>query len=311
MSSLIKLDGVSKKFKKTVAMDQVTYEVPRGCVFALLGENGAGKTTTIRTLLGLEKPDAGTAEVLGMNPRSQAVAIRRAVGYVPEQPVLYDWMKVEQAGWFVAGFYPEGYLQRFMEFAKEFELPLSAKIRNLSKGMKAKVSLALAMSHEPDLMILDEPTSGLDALVRRKFLESMVDIAATDRTVFLCSHQINEVERVADHVAIMLEGKIAVCQPLPEMKQQMEKWIVTSDSPQIPPVEDATIISSRQKLRQWELMVSKPGPEALWKLRDHPMTNDVEVHTPSLEEIFVALVDQKNNKAEVSIESSQSTEVGQ
>ena len=147
MSSLIKLDGVSKKFKKTVAMDQVTYEVPRGCVFALLGENGAGKTTTIRTLLGLEKPDAGTAEVLGMNPRSQAVAIRRAVGYVPEQPVLYDWMKVEQAGWFVAEFYPEGYLQRFMEFAKEFELPLSAKIRNLSKGMKAKVSLALAMSH--------------------------------------------------------------------------------------------------------------------------------------------------------------------
>ena len=293
--SSIKLDDVCKTFKQTVAMDSVSYQVPRGCVFALLGENGAGKTTTIRTLLGLEKPDRGQVEVLGLDPQKKAVEIRRAVGYVPEQPVLYDWMKVEQIGWFVAGFHADGFLGQFIELAREFELPLDKKIRTLSKGMRAKVSLALAMSHQPELLILDEPTSGLDTLVRRKFLESMVDVAATGRTVFLSSHQISEVERVADHVAIMLDGKVVACQELSELKQQMEQWRITSDSPQMPLVEDATVISARQKHRQWELVVKNPGPESLWKLRDHPTTIDVEVNTPSLEDIFVAFVDQKSN----------------
>jgi len=287
--NVIELNQVTKRYKKLSAMDSVSYDVPAGCVFALLGENGAGKTTTIRTLLGLEVPDSGHVSVLGMDSRKDAVAIRRAIGYVPERPVLYDWMKVSQTGWFVSGFYPEGFLKRFHEFAEQFELPLDKKIKSLSKGMRAKVSLALAMSHDPDLLILDEPTSGLDTLVRRNFLESMVDLAATGKTVFLSSHQINEVERVADHVAIMSGGKILVCQPLVEMKQEMEQWVVSTEAQDLPEIE-AEIIHSQWKNRQCRMMVRNPSGEALWKLRDHPSTIDVEVHVPSLEEIFVALI---------------------
>ncbi len=291
---VIRLQNVTKKFKKMVALDDVSYSVPSGCVFALLGENGAGKTTTIKTLLGLEKPDAGTVEVLGMDSRKDAIKIRRAVGYVAENPTMYDWMTVNQIGWFVAGFYPDGYLRNYLKIAEEFELPLSSKIKTLSKGMRAKVSLALAMSHHPELLILDEPTSGLDAMVRRSFLESMVDVAAEGRSVFLCSHQINEVERVADIVAIMSAGKILACEPLSELKQRMEQWIVSTDAQSLPEIE-ADVISEHWKTRRCQMIVSNPTPEALWKLRDDPNTIDVEVNTPSLEEIFVALMENAEN----------------
>ena len=205
MEPIIRFKNVTKRFGKQTAVDNISYEVPRGVVFALLGENGAGKTTSIRTLLGLESPTSGTAEVLGLDSSKQGIEIRRRIGYVPEQPALYDWMTVGEIGWFTAGFYDDGFLPKFYELAKQFELPLKKKIKSLSKGMKAKVSLSLAMAHTPDLLILDEPTSGLDTLVRRSFLESMVDIAADNRTVFLSSHQIPEVERVADIVAIVNE----------------------------------------------------------------------------------------------------------
>ena len=141
---------------------------------------------------------------------SRGWRFRRRVGYVPDQPALYDWMTVEEAGWFVAGFYPLGFQRHYNELIEHFELPPDRKIKELSKGMRAKVSLSLAMGHKPELLILDEPTSGLDPLVRREFLESMVDIAGQGRTVLLASHQIAEVERVADVVAIVRDGKLAL-----------------------------------------------------------------------------------------------------
>ena len=174
MNSIIRLNQVTRRFGKTVALNNVTLEVPRGCVFALLGENGAGKTTAIRGMLGLDRPNRGTIEVLGMDPAEDSVEIRRQIGYVADEPALYDWMKVSQMGWFASGFYPRGFEDEFHRLALEFELPLNRKIKQLSKGGRAKVALALALAHKPDLLILDEPTSGLDTLVRRKFLESMV-----------------------------------------------------------------------------------------------------------------------------------------
>ena len=302
-SPVIKMENVTKKFKKTIALDDVSFDVPSGCVFALLGENGAGKTTTIKSLLGLEKPDSGRVEVLGMSSQKDAVQIRRTVGYVAENPKLYDWMTVDQVGWFVAGFYPEGYYKHYLQMTEQFELPLARKIKTLSKGMRAKVSLSLAMSHQPELLILDEPTSGLDAMVRRSFLESMVDVAAEGRTVFLCSHQINEVERVADRVAIMSGGKLLACEPLVDLKQRMEQWVVSTDATTLPEIE-AEIISERWKTRRCQLIVSNPSPEALWRLRDDPNTIDVEVHTPSLEEIFVALMELSNKTGDAQSETS-------
>src|SRR6476660_1658560 len=227
MDAVIQLQSIVKRYGSQLALDRVSLEVPRGVVCALLGENGAGKTTAIRILLGLNEPDAGTATVLGLNSTEHGQIIRSRVGYVPERPTLYDWMTVSEIGWFTSGFYPDGFLERYLHLAGDYHLPLKQKIKNLSKGMRAKVSLALALAHEPQVLILDEPTSGLDTLVRREFLEGMVDIAAAGRTVLLSSHQIGEVERVADIVAILRAGKLVLVERLETLKDQIRELSIT------------------------------------------------------------------------------------
>ena len=292
---VVKIAGMSKRYGQTQALDNVSFTIPQGVVFALLGENGAGKSTCLKTLLGLERPDAGTAHVLGMDCQTEGIKIRSTVGYVPESPALYDWMTVKETGWFAAGFYGSEFQVEYERLAGEFDLPLDRKIKKLSKGGRAKVSLALATAHQPPLLIMDEPTSGLDTLVRRKFLESMIDVTSSGRTVLLSSHQIPDVERVADIVAIVNQGKVLICQPLDELKQVMEQWVVTfeSEDSEFPSVEAEILLHEGKQSRRQRLLVRDPSPECLWKLRDDPAISEVEVHTPSLEEIFVAVMNSK------------------
>jgi len=315
---VVKISGLSKRYGKTQALDDISLTIPPGVVFALLGENGAGKSTCLKTLLGLEKPDAGTAEVLGMNCQTDGIKIRSTVGYVPESPALYDWMTVKETGWFAAGFYGAEFLTEFNRLAVEYDLPLDRKIKKLSKGGRAKVSLALATAHLPPLLIMDEPTSGLDTLVRRKFLESMIDVTSGGRTVLLSSHQIPDVERVADIVAIVNQGKVLICQPLDELKQDMEQWVLTLDSDgiELPPVKAEILLHEGQGSRRRRLLVRNPSPDCLWTLRDHPGISEVAVHTPSLEEIFVAVmksqsIDQPNRQSVSTDSADQSSEVKQ
>lgn len=219
MTPVIQLREVSKRYGKEIALDRVSLEVPSGSVFALLGENGAGKTTAIRIMLGLAEPDGGQSSVLGLASDAKGQEIRRRVGYVPERLTFYEWMTVDEVGWFTAGFYGESFLPEYRRLAAEFDLPPRRAIKSLSKGMRAKVALSLAMAHDPELLILDEPTSGLDPLVRREFLESMVDRAATGKTVFLSSHQIAEVERLADIVGIMHQGRLVLVHAWTNLKR--------------------------------------------------------------------------------------------
>ena len=195
-------------------------------------------------MLGLIQPDAGRLEVLGLDPSRQGFEVRRRIGYVPEAPVLYDWMTVAEIGWFAAAFHlgPDGstagYQARYAELTRGFELPAKRKIKALSKGMRAKVSLSLALASDPPLLILDEPTSGLDVLVRREFLESMVDLAGAGRTVLLSSHQIGEVERVASHVALLHQGKLILAEPLDDLKAHtflVSVMFASRDHPEAPP----------------------------------------------------------------------------
>ncbi len=289
MGPVIRLHEVTKRFGATTALDEVSLEVPPGIVFALLGENGAGKTTAIRIMLGLIEASSGRAEVLGLSSATRGLEIRRRVGYVPERPTLYEWMTVEEIGWFTAGFYGDGFLPRYLELAGQFGLPKRRRLRALSRGMRAKVSLSLAMAHDPELLVLDEPTSGLDAMVRREFLESMVDRAAAGQTVLLSSHQIGEVERVADIVAIIREGELTLVERLDQLKSQTRELTVTLEGATTPlPELHAKVLFQRRKLRQWQLMVQGMADEQLPALQSHPSVHSVEVRPPSLEEIFVA-----------------------
>ncbi|MFV1964028.1 MAG: ABC transporter ATP-binding protein [Pirellulaceae bacterium] len=289
MDPIIRFVGASKRFGSQQALDTFTLDVPSGSVFALLGENGAGKTTAIRLMLGLLEPDCGSSTVLGLDSRRQGLQIRQRVGYVPERPTLYDWMTVGEIGWFTAAFYGDGFLSRYRELISQYQLPAEKKLKTLSKGMRAKVALALALAPDPELLVLDEPTSGLDTLVRREFLESMVERAASGKSVFLSSHQIHEVERVADIVAIVRNGKIQMVEKLDLLKSQTVEVTVTlsNGAPQPPPIE-GEILRERRRARQWQILARNLGDDQVSKLRQDAAVSEVEVRTPNLEEIFVA-----------------------
>ncbi len=296
MPSAIQLEQVTKTYGKNIALKNLSLDVPRGVVFALLGENGAGKTTTIKLLLGLEESDSGKVDVLGLDSSQQGSEIRRRVGYVPEQPALYQWMTAAEIGWFTAGFFTDSFEHEYRTLLKQFSVPLDRKIAQMSKGMRAKVSLSLALAHQPELLILDEPTSGLDTLVRREFLESMVDIAASGRTVLLSSHQIGEVERVADMVAIMREGQLLVVESLDTLKcQTFELTITLEAGSSQPPEVPGQVLCSRRRSRQWQVLARNLEESQIETLRDDPAVVAIEVRTPGLEEIFVAYMQSDRN----------------
>jgi ABC-2 type transport system ATP-binding protein len=198
-------------------------------------------------------------------------------------------MTAGEIGWFTAGFYRDGFEQQFRTLVSDFRVPLDRKLSQMSKGMRAKVALSLAMAHRPELLVLDEPTSGLDTMVRREFLESMVDIAAEGRTVLLSSHQIGEVERVADIVAIVHAGRLLVVERLDELKRSMRELTITvaDKAAPLPAIEGATI-QQRLRGRQWDVLVRGLDETALERLRFAEGVVAVESRTPSLEEIFVA-----------------------
>lgn len=305
MDSIFEFQNVTKRFGKHLALDQVSFRGERGQVIALLGENGAGKSTAIRIMLGLHTLDSGTVKVLGLDSQKQGEEIRRRVGYMPDRPALYEWMTVREIGWFAAGFYPLGFQHRYEELAQRFELP-DIPIKSLSKGMQGKVSLALAMAHNPELLVLDEPTSGLDPLVRREFLESMVDVAATGRTVLLSSHQIGEVERVADVVAILRKGRLILCEQLDVLKSRVCEAVVTlNDIETAPPVlaANARLIMSQRIDRVWRLYIRDLDDKGRRELVADPNHADVKFQQPTLEDIFVACMTSNTGYFEAATES--------
>jgi ABC-2 type transport system ATP-binding protein len=290
MSEVIQVNNVCKRFGKRTVLDNVTLKVPAGVVFALLGENGAGKSTLIRSMLGYSKLDSGSISVCGMDPLKKPLEIRRQVGYVSDAPGLYEWMTVAQAGWYVSGFYPDGFLKAYAQRINEFQLPHDTKIRDLSKGMRAKVALSLAMSFDPALMILDEPTSGLDPLVRRSFLESMIDRAAAGQTVFLSSHQIQEVERVADWIAILHQGKLQIVAPLEELKSSISILDISLRDPLLAlpdAMEPVEVLHRIQKGRTLHMMVRGLTPAIESALSQHPNLFEIKSMRPNLEELYL------------------------
>lgn len=291
MAPVIQLRNVTKRFGNTLALDNVSLTIPSGVVCAVLGANGAGKSTAIRLLLGLDNPDSGDIEVLGMNSKSHALEIRSRVGYVADQPPLYDWMTVEEIGWFAAGFYPAGYQHEYETLIKKFDLTSDQKVADLSKGMRAKVALSLAMAHRPELLILDEPTSGLDPLVRREFLESMIDVSAEGRTVLLSSHQVSEVERVADMVAILLNGRLLCVERLEDLKRDTSEVVLSLPDPATaPPKIPGDILAHVPVGHEHIWMVRNLDTDALLQSCTAQQIPPPRIRKPGLEDILLAML---------------------
>jgi ABC-2 type transport system ATP-binding protein len=205
----ISIRNLRKTFGSKTVLEDVSLEVARGKTFALLGRNGAGKTTLIRILLGLIPADGGAVRVLGHDPTRQPIDVRRGVGYLAEDQVMYGWMTPIELCRFLEPFYPTWDAKRADEYLDRFEIPRHGRIRELSKGQTVKLGLSVALAHQPDLAILDDPAIGLDPIARKEFNRDLIDqLQAEGRTVLYSSHLLDEVEAVADSVAILHRGRI-------------------------------------------------------------------------------------------------------
>jgi ABC-2 type transport system ATP-binding protein len=296
MDTILETHDLTKRFSRKTVVDRLNLSVPKGAIFALLGDNGAGKTTTMRMLTGLLPPDGGSAKILGHDCWSAAAALRRRVAYVPERPRYYDWMTVAEIGWFTAGFHNDGYLPRYQQWMEKFLLDPKARLSNLSKGQYAKVGLALALAIDPEVLILDEPTSGLDVLVRHEFLESMVGLAAEGKTILISSHQVAEVERVASHAAFICNGKLLLVAPMDELKRRIVRLKLRYDAHPPDAAALGTVLQRNGFGKQWQAILQDASADALSSLPSAEGIYDVEVTSLHLEEIYVALLAGKETK---------------
>lgn len=255
MPNVVVAQGLTKYYGGQAVVNALNLRIPAGSVYGLLGRNGAGKSTAIKMLLGLVHPSRGRAELLGENSAAIRPATRARIAYLAEGHPLYRWMTVGQMVRFTQAFYPQWNDALVGQILDHFELPLRKRIRHLSRGQRAQLALTLAVAPDPELLILDDPTIGLDTVVRRDFLESMVQIIQRrGRTILFSSHILSDVERIADRVGILADGVLRVDCPTETFKQTVKKVVLEfgQSPPQFPPC--AGLVATRAVGTRLELV---------------------------------------------------------
>ena len=226
MPAVLEIDHLGKRYGEFEAVRGVSFAVEPGEVFALLGPNGAGKTTTIRMIMGILQPSAGTARLAGYDCFADRVEVKRRVGYLPDEPVFYDYLKGHEIIRFVGemhGLTGQETRDRANPLLQRFELggALEEFAVNYSRGMKKKLALVCALLHEPQLLMLDEPTNGLDPFATRAVQELIREYTAAGRSVLFSTHLLEQAERLCDRVGILKQGRLAALGRMEELRADL------------------------------------------------------------------------------------------
>ncbi|HLR33824.1 MAG TPA: ABC transporter ATP-binding protein [Tissierellales bacterium] len=223
MEYILEVNNLRKEFKN-FTLDNNNFKLEPGYIMGFIGPNGAGKSTTIKLIMNLLKKDGGEIKVFGLDHIKYEKKIKDRIGFVYDENYYYEELTINQMKNIVASFYSKWNDDTFNEYLKEFNLNPKSKIKTLSKGMKMKFSLAIALSHDADLIIMDEPTSGLDPVFRREILDILYGIIQDERkSVFFSTHITTDLEKIADYVTFINEGKIVFSQPKDDI---LEKYAV-------------------------------------------------------------------------------------
>jgi ABC-2 type transport system ATP-binding protein len=226
--NIIETTHLSRRYWRTEALRDLNLVVPTGSVFALLGANGAGKTTAIKVLMNLLPPTTGEARVLGVDSRRLGERERVQIGYVSENQKLPLWMTVRQLLDYCRPFYPTWDAALERQLLAQFDLPEHRKLRHLSRGMLMKAALLSTLAYRPKLLVLDEPFSGLDPLARDDFVRGILEASELGEwTVLVSSHDIEEVERLADHIALLEAGRLRFSEPIESLLGRFRRMEVT------------------------------------------------------------------------------------
>jgi ABC-2 type transport system ATP-binding protein len=296
--NIIETTNLARRFGRMDAVHDLNLSVPTGSVFALLGPNGAGKTTTIKVLMNLLPPSAGAARVLDVDSRRLGEKERAQIGYVSENQQLPLWMTVRQLLDFCAPFYPtwDAALERTL--LGQFALPVDRKLSQLSRGMLMKVALLSSLAYRPKLLVLDEPFSGLDPMVRDEFIRGVLEVSAQEEwTVLVSSHDIEEVERLADHVAVLEAGRLRLSETTEALQARFRRVEIT-DAPVTAATAPGWLAWERAGAltRFVETQYRGEVTEQAWRVRCGGTA--IVARPMSLREIFMSLARESHGEAQ-------------
>jgi ABC-2 type transport system ATP-binding protein len=283
----IELSGLTKRFGKTLAVDDLSLSVKRGSTFGLIGPNGAGKSTTIKMLMGVLRPSAGTVRVLGRDVAEEAVEVKQRVGYVPESHFMDRWMRVKEVTGYCRSAFAKWSDEKCREMLERFELPSEKRVKHLSKGMLVKLSLALAVSHEPEMLILDEPMAGLDAVAREEFLDGVLrTVCDQGQTVLLSTHSLDDIQRMADSVGFLYGGRLLVHRNIDQLLAETKRIRATLSNGSLPRQVPANIVWQQVDGRNWLVTVADFTSDTLQQFGALDGVNNAEVVDIGLEDLF-------------------------
>ena len=287
--AVIETERLTKRYGRVRALDELTLRVLPGEVFGFVGPNGAGKTTTIRTLLDLLHPTSGTARLFGLDSHRDSRAIRARLGNLPGGFTYAERMTGHELLTHFARMRGMEGLGRAEALAGRFKADLSRPLGQLSRGNRQKVGLIQALFHDPELLVLDEPTTGLDPLMQEEFLAVVAEVRAQGRTVFLSSHDLDEVERVCDRVGIIRDGRLIAVEDVDEMRRRAYRNVAIRFSRPVPLAELAAIAGVedvRAHGAALRFRVRGPLDPVVQAVARHRV-EDLEVTRPTLEELFL------------------------
>jgi ABC-2 type transport system ATP-binding protein len=297
---VIEARALTRYFGGKCAVDSLSFQVPRGSVFAFIGRNGAGKTTTIRMLLGLLEPTRGAAAILGHDSATLPAAVRARIGYMAEGHPVYGWMRVGQYGRFQSGFYPHWNQDLFAAVIEHFSIDPRTKAGHLSHGQRAGLHLAMTLAIEPEVLMLDDPATGLDPAARRSLLEAMIYFTRSRRrTIFFSTHLLDDVERVADHIAVLDYSVLRACCGVETFQGQVRRLVARF--PAAPPRELPPLPGLLQEARdgsELSLLVANPSGRT-HRLLESLGALEVDEQSVGLEEAMIAYVGRHGKKSQL------------
>ncbi len=286
--SIIITEDLSRRYGRRVGIAAVDLEIAAGEIFGFLGPNGAGKTTAIRLLLGFLRPTSGRAAIQGLDCWRQSARIKREVGYLPGDLRLYPWLTGHAALKIVGRIRGADLRRRGSELADRFQLEMNLRVRKMSRGMRQKLGLILALVHQPRLLVLDEPTSGLDPLMQDELAHCLRELASAGHTVFFSSHTLSEVANLCDRVAIVRQGHIIADETLSSLRGRARRTVqlVFDDANTAERVQLPDFLKlDRRDGRQCHCELEGPTPPLIhWTAQQ--AVADINISPPDLESLF-------------------------